>query len=163
MQNAYVPIWNKLPKNATKFKFAFDFGHFAQPISINWNDQTTLWGNKCSIEIENNYILIVQCLLSVWPGLNNRHEPKIKNILIPPHARLKTKASGQTSGHYWLHECRLGREWQSYKYMYLKYIQWMYMHCNKFAIILLRLIYKTTNKCDSWKNMICTQLDNARG
>ena len=124
MQTAYVPIWNKLPKNATISKFAFDFGHFMQPISINWNDQTTLWPNK-------------------WP-----------NILIPPHARLKTKASGQTSGHCWLHECRLGREWQSYKYMYLKYIQWMYMHCNQLTIILTGLTYKTRQT-----NMIVEKYD----
>ena len=54
MQTTYVPIWNKLPKNATKSKFAFDFGHFMQLISINWNDQTTLWPNKCNSEVENN-------------------------------------------------------------------------------------------------------------
>ena len=54
MQNAYVPIWNKLPQNATKFKFEFDFGQYVQLITINWTDQDTLWPNKCSIEIENS-------------------------------------------------------------------------------------------------------------
>ena len=41
-------------KNATKFKFAFDFVQYMQPTTINWTDQTALWPNKCSIEIENN-------------------------------------------------------------------------------------------------------------
>ena len=41
-------------KNATKFKFAFDFGQYVQLITINWTDQTTVWPKKCSSEIENN-------------------------------------------------------------------------------------------------------------
>ena len=36
------------------------------------------------------------------------------------------------------------------------------MHCNKFAIILPRLIYKTRQTNVIVENMICTQLDNAR-
>ena len=37
----------------------------------------------------------------------------------------------------------------------------MYMHCNKFTIILPRLIYKTRQTNVIVENMICTQLDNA--
>ena len=40
MQTAYVSIWNIWPQNATKFKFAFDFGQYVQLITINWTDHT---------------------------------------------------------------------------------------------------------------------------
>ena len=54
MQTAYVPIWNKLPQKCYQIQIAFDFGQYMQLFTINWTDQTKLWPNKCSIEIEHN-------------------------------------------------------------------------------------------------------------
>ena len=90
--NCQCPIWNNLPK-------CYQILLWILANTCSWSPLTglirlTLWHNKCSIEVENNYIINVPYLLSIWSGLLNKKEMNIHSS----HVRPKTKTCAQLVG-----------------------------------------------------------------